>query len=185
MLEDTLAGGDVPAFLYTIPFFHNPTGAVMSTDRCKRLVGLAQKYGFRIISDEPYNLLNLDGDPLPSLASYDDSGLVISLGSFSKILAPGLRLGEAWACGSSRSIGILTTMILQGGLKATRKQFKRCLRSARSAAAVARTPSPRRLCTPVRSLPTALPLSQAVTNLTCIACHALSSAGAGPADTAH
>lgn len=94
MLEDKLAGGDVPAFLYTIPFFHNPTGAVMLPDRCKRLVALAQKYQFRIISDEPYNLLHLDGGALPSLASYDDSGLVVSLGSFSKILAPGLRLGE-------------------------------------------------------------------------------------------
>ncbi|EEY66479.1 aminotransferase, putative [Phytophthora infestans T30-4] len=77
VLEATLAAGDVPAFLYTIPFFHNPTGAVMSSDHCKRLVALAQKYGFRIISDEPYNLLHLgsNGGPLSSLASYDDSVL--------------------------------------------------------------------------------------------------------------
>ncbi|GMF15230.1 unnamed protein product [Phytophthora lilii] len=66
----------------------------MSPDRCKRLVALAHKYVFRIVSDEPYNLLHLDGGVLPSLASYDDSGLVVSLGSFSKILAPGLRLGK-------------------------------------------------------------------------------------------
>ena len=65
----------------------------MSADRCKRLVALAQKFGFRIISDEPYNLLHLHGGALQPLASYDDSGLVVSLGSFSKILAPGLRLG--------------------------------------------------------------------------------------------
>lgn len=56
---------------------------------------LAEKYAFRIISDEPYNLLTLDAvtPPYASLASYDTSGLVVSLGSFSKILAPGLRLG--------------------------------------------------------------------------------------------
>ncbi|KAH7484544.1 hypothetical protein PRIC1_003855 [Phytophthora ramorum] len=108
VLEDKLAAGDVPAFLYTIPFFHNPTGAVMSPDRCKRLVALAQKYGFRIISDEPYNLLHLDGGALPSLASYDDSGLVVSLGSFSKILAPGLRLG--WAQSSTDTIQALSTI---------------------------------------------------------------------------
>ncbi|KAG7393189.1 hypothetical protein PHYPSEUDO_011194 [Phytophthora pseudosyringae] len=108
VLEAKLAAGDVPAFLYTIPFFHNPTGAVMSSDRCKRLVGLAQKYGFRIISDEPYNLLHLDGGALPSLASYDDSGLVVSLGSFSKILAPGLRLG--WAQSSTKTIEALSTI---------------------------------------------------------------------------
>ncbi|KAG3160299.1 hypothetical protein PI126_g6973 [Phytophthora idaei] len=80
----------------------------MLPDRCKRLVALAQKYGFRIISDEPYNLLHLDGGALPSLASYDDSGLVVSLGSFSKILAPGLRLG--WAQSSSKTIETLSTI---------------------------------------------------------------------------
>lgn len=92
-LEDRLASGDVPAFVYTVPFFHNPTGAVLPQERCRRLVALAQKYGVHVISDEPYNFLHLEGPPLPSLASFDDSGLVVSLGSFSKILAPGLRLG--------------------------------------------------------------------------------------------
>ena len=66
----------------------------MSADRCKRLVALAQKYAFRVISDEPYNLLHLNGGGLPSLSSFDDSGLVVAFGSFSKILAPGLRLGK-------------------------------------------------------------------------------------------
>ncbi|KAF4324864.1 hypothetical protein BBO99_00001861 [Phytophthora kernoviae] len=108
LLEDMLTGGDIPAFLYTIPFFHNPTGSVMSADHCKRLVTLAQKYGFHIISDEPYNLLNLNGNALPSLASYDDSGLVVSLGSFSKILAPGLRLG--WAHSNKETIQALSTI---------------------------------------------------------------------------
>ncbi|KAI9915427.1 hypothetical protein PsorP6_007837 [Peronosclerospora sorghi] len=51
-------------------------------------------YRFHIISDEPYNLFHMNGSAVPPLASYDDSGLVVSLGSFSKILAPGLRLGN-------------------------------------------------------------------------------------------
>lgn len=93
-LEGRLVAGEIPAFIYTIPFFHNPTGAVMPTERCERLVSLAQEYGFSIIADEPYNFLRFDGPSLPSLASYDDTGRVVSLGSFSKILSPGLRLGK-------------------------------------------------------------------------------------------
>ncbi|KAI9923216.1 hypothetical protein PsorP6_001897 [Peronosclerospora sorghi] len=107
-LEERLMRGDVPAFLYTIPFLHNPTGAVLSSDRCKRLVGLAQNYGFHIISDEPYNLLHMNGSALPPLASYDDSGLAVSLGIFSEILVPGLRLG--WAQSSEKTIEELSTI---------------------------------------------------------------------------
>lgn len=92
-LEKRLTDGDVPAFLYTIPTFHNPTGTVLSAERRTRLLALAETFAFRIISDEPYNLLSLDTAPHAPLASYDASGLVVSLGSFSKILAPGLRLG--------------------------------------------------------------------------------------------
>ncbi|CAH0488045.1 unnamed protein product [Peronospora farinosa] len=114
-LEAKLASGDIPAFLYKIPFFHNPTGAVMSAERCKRLVALAQKYAFRVISDEPYNLLYLNGGGLPSLSSFDDSGIVVSFGSFSKIFAPGLRLG--WAQSSKETIEKLSTIgaIRSGG----------------------------------------------------------------------
>ncbi|CAH0520873.1 unnamed protein product [Peronospora belbahrii] len=82
--------------------------SAMFRHQCKRLVVLVQKYGFRIISDEPYNLLHLNGGGLPSLSSFDDSGLVVSLGSFSKILAPGLRLG--WAQSSRETIEKLSTI---------------------------------------------------------------------------
>jgi 2-aminoadipate transaminase len=92
-LEQKLRAGDVPSFLYTIPFYHNPTGAVLPADRCKRLIELARQFDFSIISDEPYNLLGFAGKNNRSLASYDSTGRVLSLGSFSKILAPGLRLG--------------------------------------------------------------------------------------------
>uniref|UniRef100_K3WUR6 Aminotransferase class I/classII large domain-containing protein n=1 Tax=Globisporangium ultimum (strain ATCC 200006 / CBS 805.95 / DAOM BR144) TaxID=431595 RepID=K3WUR6_GLOUD len=116
-LEKRLEAGDIPAFIYTIPFFHNPTGAVLSEARRKRLVTLADTFDFHVISDEPYNLLTLDTKtkPYASLASYDTSGRVVSLGSFSKILAPGLRLG--WAQSSKETIQALSSVgtIRSGG----------------------------------------------------------------------
>lgn len=114
-LENKLRSGDVPSFVYTNPFYHNPTGAVLPSDRCKRLVQLAEKFDFSIISDEPYNLLGFGGWKHRSLASYDSSGRVISLGSFSKILAPGLRLG--WAESSPETIDRLASLgtIRSGG----------------------------------------------------------------------
>ncbi|KAF1334532.1 Tricarboxylate transporter, partial [Globisporangium splendens] len=130
-LEKRLEAGDIPAFIYTIPFFQNPTGTVLSEARRKRLVALADKFGFYVISDEPYNLLTLDlkTKPYASLASYDTSGRVVSLGSFSKILAPGLRLvltvffksasyGMAgWAQSSKETIQALSSLgtIRSGG----------------------------------------------------------------------
>ncbi len=86
---------DRPAFVYTIPTFHNPTGATMSADRRRRLVELAIEYGTVVVADEVYHLLSFDGaapPPLP-LAAAVESGAVVSLGTFSKLLAPGLRLG--------------------------------------------------------------------------------------------
>jgi DNA-binding transcriptional MocR family regulator len=82
-----------PAFLYTVPTFHNPSTVTLSADRRDRLVRLSEKYHFYIIADEVYQLLAYTAPPPPPMMTYDTSGTVISLGSFSKILAPGLRLG--------------------------------------------------------------------------------------------
>ena len=82
-----------PVFLYTIPTFHNPSSVTLGADRREQLVDLSRKYNFLIIADEVYHLLNYASEiPLP-MASFIDSDTVFSLGSFSKILAPGLRLG--------------------------------------------------------------------------------------------
>ena len=89
-----------PAFLYTIPAAQNPTGATLSSGRRRRLVELAQRHGFLVVADEVYHLLQYapagaggrPAGPEP-MAAYVDSGVVLSLGTFSKILAPGLRLG--------------------------------------------------------------------------------------------
>jgi DNA-binding transcriptional MocR family regulator len=93
-LEEKLAGYR-PKFLYLIPTFHNPSGATLTQARRDRLVQLAKEHDFFIVADEVYHLLRYAGQPPKSFAAYTDADAenVLSLGSFSKILAPGLRLG--------------------------------------------------------------------------------------------
>jgi len=82
-----------PAFLYTIPTFHNPTSVTLAAERRNRLVQLSQQHDLVIVADEVYHLLSYAAAPPPPLASHIDLSPIISLGSFSKIMAPGLRLG--------------------------------------------------------------------------------------------
>jgi DNA-binding transcriptional MocR family regulator len=82
-----------PAFLYTIPTFHNPTSACLSAARRDKLAELSRQYGLLVVADEVYHPLSYTAAPPPPLAASCGSAKVISLGSFSKILAPGLRLG--------------------------------------------------------------------------------------------
>jgi len=91
-LEEALAQ-TTPALLYTIPTFHNPAGVILSRSRRKALIELSRRHGLRIVADEVYQLLDLGDAPPRPLAAYGEAGQVLSLGSFSKILAPGLRLG--------------------------------------------------------------------------------------------
>lgn len=92
-LEEALKAYPDAKFIYTIPDFQNPTGRTLSLSRRKRLMELAEKYEIPVIEDNPYGELRFDGEILPSLKSLDTKGLVIHLGTFSKILAPGMRLG--------------------------------------------------------------------------------------------
>jgi 2-aminoadipate transaminase len=85
--------GRRPAFLYTVPSYQNPSGRILSADRRHELARLSREHDFLVVADEVYQLLNYDGEPPPPMAAHLDTGRVISLGSFSKILAPGLRLG--------------------------------------------------------------------------------------------
>jgi len=82
-----------PKFLYTIPTFQNPGGFTLSQDRRDKLVQLSQEHDFLIVADEVYHFLNYSGEQIKPFAAYTDLETVISLGTFSKILAPGLRLG--------------------------------------------------------------------------------------------
>ncbi len=109
VLESTLdrlqAEGRRPKFIYTIPNFQNPGGVTMSLARRRRLVEIARERELLVLEDNPYGLLRYEGEALPTLYSLDAasvgrggaSDLVIYLGTFSKILSPGLRLGWAVA----------------------------------------------------------------------------------------
>ena len=82
-----------PTLLYTIPVYHNPGGQTLSLERRKRLVELSKEHGFLIIADEVYQMLNYYEQPPDAFGTMIESSTVLSLGSFSKILAPGMRLG--------------------------------------------------------------------------------------------
>ncbi|MFU8772064.1 MAG: PLP-dependent aminotransferase family protein [Anaerolineales bacterium] len=102
-LEEALRTG--PKFIYVLPNFQNPTGVTLSLDRRQKLVELADRYGVPIVEDDPYGQLRYEGEHLPSVVVLDGQyrenndvcyrGNVIYLSTFSKILAPGIRL--AWA----------------------------------------------------------------------------------------
>jgi 2-aminoadipate transaminase len=92
-LERLDAEGRVPKFIYTIPSFQNPAGVTLSLERRRRLVALARERELLVLEDNPYGLLRYEGAPLPTLFSLDGGEFVIYLGTFSKILSPGLRLG--------------------------------------------------------------------------------------------
>jgi 2-aminoadipate transaminase len=93
------ASGRRPRVLYTIATFHNPTGATLLDDRRRELVELAATEGLVIVEDDVYRELAYDGPPPASLWSIAQPGVVVRLGSFSKSLAPGLRLGYLTADG--------------------------------------------------------------------------------------
>jgi len=100
-LEEKL-GEFQPKFLYTVPTFQNPGGFTLPKDRRDKLVQLSQAHGFLIVADEVYHFLNYSDKQITPFAAYTDLETVISLSSFSKILAPGLRLG--WIQAHSRVI---------------------------------------------------------------------------------
>ena len=82
-----------PKMLYTIPTFQNPSGKTLPEDRRKAVAGLAEQYGMIVAEDDPYRDLRYEGDALRSIKYYDRNGWVMFLGSFSKIISPGLRVG--------------------------------------------------------------------------------------------
>ena len=104
------------AFAYTIPAFQNPTGVTMSAERRLQLVAAAKADDVLIIADEVYHLLRFaPGTMPPAMSAYVDDGPILSIGTFSKILAPGMRLG--WIHGSTQRLAALADsgLILSGG----------------------------------------------------------------------
>lgn len=82
-----------PKMLYVIPTFQNPTGRTLSLERRKRIAELAAQYGVVVAEDDPYRDLRYAGQELPSIKSFDTEGWVAFMGSFSKVISPGLRVG--------------------------------------------------------------------------------------------
>jgi DNA-binding transcriptional MocR family regulator len=104
-----------PKVVYTIPSFNNPTGQTLSRERRERLVALSVEHDFIVAADEVYQLLHYGAAPPPALGTWVDQGNVLSLGSFAKIVAPGMRLG--WIQGNAGMIQNLVTSgaIISGG----------------------------------------------------------------------
>ncbi len=98
----------MPKLLFDVPDFHNPTGVTTSLARRRELLGLARRYNFVICEDDPYRRIRFEGEPVPPIKSLDTTGHVISLGTVSKTLAPGLRVG--WAIGDA---GVVRRMAMQ------------------------------------------------------------------------
>jgi 2-aminoadipate transaminase len=93
VLERLDSEGRRPKFVYSVPSFQNPAGVTLSLERRRRLVELAQRRELLVVEDNPYGLLRFGGEALPPLYQLDGGDFVIYVGTFSKILSPGIRLG--------------------------------------------------------------------------------------------
>jgi DNA-binding transcriptional MocR family regulator len=106
-----------PSFLYTIPTFHNPSSVTLVQKRRQHLASLAEEHDFQVVADEVYHLLAYTQTPPPPMRHFDQAERILSLGSFSKILAPGLRLGWIQAApGMIDRIANAGLLISGGGL---------------------------------------------------------------------
>jgi 2-aminoadipate transaminase len=94
-LEKALQTEKNVKFIYTIPNFQNPSGITMSLEKRKKLYDLAKQYGVMILEDNPYGDLRYAGEALPTIKSFDEDGIVLYAGSFSKVISPGMRVGYA------------------------------------------------------------------------------------------
>jgi 2-aminoadipate transaminase len=92
-LEAELSRGGRPAFVYVIPTFQNPTGRTLSVERRRQLVSLASEHDLLVLEDDPYGAVRFEGDAPPTLFELDESGRVAYSSSFSKTVAPGIRVG--------------------------------------------------------------------------------------------
>jgi 2-aminoadipate transaminase len=90
---ETLFAEHQPRLAVLVPDFHNPLGVSISADKRQRIAAIAARYQVPVIEDDPYSALRFSGRPTPPIKAYDEAGWVFYLGSFSKMLAPGLRMG--------------------------------------------------------------------------------------------
>lgn len=116
-LEKVLATTEKVKMIYVIPDFQNPTGRTWPLERRKAFMDIINKYEVPVVEDNPYGELRYEGEYLPALKSMDTKGLVIYLGTFSKILAPGYRLG--WVCAEDEILHKYNCMAQAAALQAS------------------------------------------------------------------
>lgn len=107
-LEEALKAHPETALVYTVPNFQNPTGRTMPAERRKKFAELAAKYDVPVLEDNPYGDIHFAGEHVPSVKSFDHAGKVFYMSTFSKILAPGFRLG--WLVADPKVIEKLTVL---------------------------------------------------------------------------
>ena len=107
-LEEALKAHPETALVYTVPNFQNPTGRTMPAERRKKFAELAAKYDVPVLEDNPYGDIRFAGEHVPSVKSFDHAGKVFYMSTFSKILAPGFRLG--WLVADPKIIEKLTVL---------------------------------------------------------------------------
>lgn len=107
-LEDALKAHPETKLVYTVPNFQNPTGRTMAVDRRKKLAELAAKYDVYVLEDNPYGEIRFAGTHVPAVKSFDETGHVFYMSTFSKTLAPGFRLG--WVVADEDVINKLTVL---------------------------------------------------------------------------
>ncbi len=116
-LEAVLAKEDRAKMIYVIPDFQNPSGRTWTLEKRKAFMDVINKYEIPVIEDNPYGQLRFEGESLPALKSMDTKGLVVYLGSFSKVLAPGYRLG--WVCADEKILDKYNFMAQSSTLQAS------------------------------------------------------------------
>ncbi len=92
-LEQAVQANPNTKFIYTIPSFQNPTGRTMPADRRQKMIEIAEKYNVMILEDDPYGAIRFAGDDVAPVKTFEHDERVIYMSTFSKILAPGLRIG--------------------------------------------------------------------------------------------
>ncbi|MDR0947511.1 MAG: PLP-dependent aminotransferase family protein [Ruminococcus sp.] len=105
-LKDTLKSANSPKLIYVIPNFQNPTGICTSEEKRRKILDLAKRFDCMILEDNPYGDIRFSGETIPSVKSFDDGENVIYAGSFSKVIAPGLRVG--YVCAPKEVISKIT-----------------------------------------------------------------------------
>lgn len=116
-LEKVLATTENVKFIYVIPDFQNPSGRTWPLERRKQFMEIVNKYEIPVVEDNPYGELRFEGENMPALKSMDTKGLVVFLGTFSKILAPGYRLG--WVCADGEILSKYNFMAQAAALQAS------------------------------------------------------------------